>query len=191
MVQCCFTSTDTVRLIRTESPRRRLSHSSWALREWSWKWPFWMHWLTLKPCMNDHESDPSECIGLHWNHVWMIMKVALLNALAYTETMYEWSWKWPFWMHWLTLKPCMNDHESDPSECIGLHWNHVWMIMKVTLLNALAYTETMYEWSWKWPFWMHWLTLKPCMNASCFCVLFEQISFYFLWMVRRLCTYDS
>ena len=33
MVQCCFTSTETVRLIRTESPRRppRLSHSSWTL----------------------------------------------------------------------------------------------------------------------------------------------------------------
>ena len=35
MVQCCFTSTETVRLIRTESPGRppRLSHSSWTLRE--------------------------------------------------------------------------------------------------------------------------------------------------------------
>ena len=33
MVQCCFTSTETVRLVRTESPRRppRLSHSSWTL----------------------------------------------------------------------------------------------------------------------------------------------------------------
>ena len=33
MVQCCFTSTETVRLIRTESPGRppRLSHSSWTL----------------------------------------------------------------------------------------------------------------------------------------------------------------
>ena len=32
-VQCCFTSTKTVRLIRTESPGRppRLSHSSWTL----------------------------------------------------------------------------------------------------------------------------------------------------------------
>ena len=32
-VQCCFTSTETVKLIRTESPGRppRLSHSSWAL----------------------------------------------------------------------------------------------------------------------------------------------------------------
>ena len=34
MVQCCFTSTETVRLIRTRSPGRppRLSHSSWTLR---------------------------------------------------------------------------------------------------------------------------------------------------------------
>ena len=34
MVQCCFTSTETVRLIRTESSGRppRLSHSSWTLR---------------------------------------------------------------------------------------------------------------------------------------------------------------
>ena len=34
MVQCCFTSTETVRLIRTESPGRqpRLSHSSWTLK---------------------------------------------------------------------------------------------------------------------------------------------------------------
>ena len=33
MVQCCFTSTETVRLIRTESPGRppQLSHSSWML----------------------------------------------------------------------------------------------------------------------------------------------------------------
>ena len=33
MVQCCFTSTDTIRLIRTESPWRppRLSHSCWTL----------------------------------------------------------------------------------------------------------------------------------------------------------------
>ena len=33
MVQCCFTSTETVKLIRTESPGRppRLSHSSWTL----------------------------------------------------------------------------------------------------------------------------------------------------------------
>ena len=33
MVQCCFTSTETVRLVRTESPGRppRLSHSSWTL----------------------------------------------------------------------------------------------------------------------------------------------------------------
>ena len=33
MVQCCFTSTDTVRFIRTERPGRppRLSHSSWTL----------------------------------------------------------------------------------------------------------------------------------------------------------------
>ena len=33
MVHCCFTSTETVRLIRTESPGRppRLSHSSWTL----------------------------------------------------------------------------------------------------------------------------------------------------------------
>ena len=33
LVQCCFTSTETVRLIRTESPRRspQLSHSSWTL----------------------------------------------------------------------------------------------------------------------------------------------------------------
>ena len=32
-VQCCFTSTETVRLIRTESPGRppRLSHNSWTL----------------------------------------------------------------------------------------------------------------------------------------------------------------
>ena len=37
MVQCCFTSTETVRLFRTGSPRRpsRLSHSSWALRSYS------------------------------------------------------------------------------------------------------------------------------------------------------------
>ena len=36
-VQCCFTSTETVRLIRTESPGRppRLSHSSWKLWCWS------------------------------------------------------------------------------------------------------------------------------------------------------------
>ena len=35
MVQCCFTSTETVRLIRTESPGRppRLSHSSWTLNK--------------------------------------------------------------------------------------------------------------------------------------------------------------
>ena len=35
-VQCCFTSTETVRLIRTESPGRppRLSHNSWTLCEW-------------------------------------------------------------------------------------------------------------------------------------------------------------
>ena len=34
MVQCCFTSTETIRLIRTGSPGRppRLSHSSWTLR---------------------------------------------------------------------------------------------------------------------------------------------------------------
>ena len=34
MVQCCFTSTETVRLIRTESPGRppRLSRSSWSLK---------------------------------------------------------------------------------------------------------------------------------------------------------------
>ena len=34
-VQCCFTSTETVRLIRTESPGRphRLSHSSWTLMD--------------------------------------------------------------------------------------------------------------------------------------------------------------
>ena len=33
MIQCCFTSTETVRFIRTESPGRppRLSHSSWTL----------------------------------------------------------------------------------------------------------------------------------------------------------------
>ena len=33
-VQCCFTSTKTIRLVRTESPGRppRLSHSSWTLR---------------------------------------------------------------------------------------------------------------------------------------------------------------
>ena len=33
MIQCCFTSTETVRLIRTESPGRppQLSHSSWTL----------------------------------------------------------------------------------------------------------------------------------------------------------------
>ena len=39
MVQCCFTSTETVRHIRTESPGRppRLSHSSWAL-PYVWWW---------------------------------------------------------------------------------------------------------------------------------------------------------
>ena len=33
VVHCCFTSTETIRLVRTESPGRplRLSHSSWAL----------------------------------------------------------------------------------------------------------------------------------------------------------------
>ena len=33
MVQCCFTATETIRLIRTWSPGRtpRLSHSSWTL----------------------------------------------------------------------------------------------------------------------------------------------------------------
>ena len=33
MVQCCFTSTETIRLVRTGNPGRspRLSHSSWAL----------------------------------------------------------------------------------------------------------------------------------------------------------------
>ena len=33
-VQCCFTSTETIKLIRTESPERlpRLSHSSWTPR---------------------------------------------------------------------------------------------------------------------------------------------------------------
>ena len=36
MVKWCFTSTETVRLFRTESPGRppRLSHSSWTLNEW-------------------------------------------------------------------------------------------------------------------------------------------------------------
>ena len=35
MVQCCFTSTETIRLVRTGSPGRppRLSHSSWARTE--------------------------------------------------------------------------------------------------------------------------------------------------------------
>jgi len=35
MVQCCFTSTETIRLGRTGSPGRppRLSHSSWTLKE--------------------------------------------------------------------------------------------------------------------------------------------------------------
>ena len=35
MVQCCFTSTETIRLIRTGSPGRppRLSHSSWTLTD--------------------------------------------------------------------------------------------------------------------------------------------------------------
>ena len=34
MLQCCFTSTEAVRLIRTESPGRppQLSHSSWTMR---------------------------------------------------------------------------------------------------------------------------------------------------------------
>ena len=46
MVQCCFTSTETVRLIRTDSPGRppRLSHSSWTLMamisNWCHKYPW-------------------------------------------------------------------------------------------------------------------------------------------------------
>ena len=36
MVQCCFTSTETIRLIRTGSPEQppRLSHTSWTLAKW-------------------------------------------------------------------------------------------------------------------------------------------------------------
>ena len=44
MVQCCFTSTETLRLIRTESPGQppRLSHSSWSLTAMHPE-----HWLNL------------------------------------------------------------------------------------------------------------------------------------------------
>ena len=49
MVQCCFTSTETIRLIRTGSPGQppRLSHSSWTVwpgfQRWGlWDWP-WCH----------------------------------------------------------------------------------------------------------------------------------------------------
>ena len=52
-VQCCFMSTDTIRLVRTESPGwpPRLSHSSWTL-----KWKFGKKWdklfKALKVCEN-------------------------------------------------------------------------------------------------------------------------------------------
>ena len=53
MVQCCFTSTETIRLIRTESAGRppRLPHSSWTLApsqssQWQIYPPFLAHSVT-------------------------------------------------------------------------------------------------------------------------------------------------
>ena len=53
MVQCCFTSTEAIRLIRTGSPWQppQLSHSSWTLRaRWSWGSPWYNcnGWLSVK-----------------------------------------------------------------------------------------------------------------------------------------------
>ena len=74
MVQCCFTSTETVRLIRMESPGRppRLSHSSWTLTclspppsqfvltvrqvTWRCRWDLWDR-CPLR-CTTDRHSGP-------------------------------------------------------------------------------------------------------------------------------------
>ena len=66
-VQCCFTSTETVRLVRTESPGRppRLSHSSWTL-----KWKFVENGISF--------SRPWKSVKTEWG----LWKFVVLRALG-------------------------------------------------------------------------------------------------------------
>ena len=70
-VQCCFSSTETVRLIRTESPGWPpwLSHSSWT--------------LTI---FRSHGSDSyfTDCFKIQWFSVgmWQLYAIASKNALV-------------------------------------------------------------------------------------------------------------
>ena len=64
MVQCCFTSTETVRLIRTKSPGRppRLSHSSRALPLAHWR----AQSLNTLPCGDHAQSSGAESRWPSW-----------------------------------------------------------------------------------------------------------------------------
>ena len=63
-VQCCFTSTETVRLIRTKSPGRppRLSHSSRALPLAHWR----AQSLNTLPCGDHAQSSGAESRWPSW-----------------------------------------------------------------------------------------------------------------------------
>ena len=76
MVQCCFTSTETVRLIRTESPGRPplFSHSSWM--------------LSTAFCWNTAFKAPStSAVGSHY-----LLSPQMLKSILRTICRTIWSW---------------------------------------------------------------------------------------------------
>ena len=70
MVQCCFTSTENVRLIRPESPGwpPRLSHSSWTL-----KWKFGKNGISF--------SRPWKSMKTEWG-LWKFVNFVVFRALG-------------------------------------------------------------------------------------------------------------
>ena len=80
MVQYSFTSTETRRLVRTDSPGRppRLSHSSWAMPHWG----FWNKRLDL-PGMGG--ADLSAVVPWYSGRATQISRKGQLNWLRYTE----------------------------------------------------------------------------------------------------------
>ena len=75
MVQCCFTSTETIRLIRMDSPGwpPGLSHSSWTMTDFSFHiWLFvasslnlWGWWLVWSDCHLFRQSIMPDCFHFH------------------------------------------------------------------------------------------------------------------------------
>ena len=90
MVQCCFTSTETVRLIRTESPGwpLRLSHSSWTLS--------WLGDGTNAP-VSDHAAIQLRLLWFLWTATALSFLSLFSSLLSFHSHKHILSRRWWYW----------------------------------------------------------------------------------------------